>query len=76
MVTVFLSGSTNPPPPTWFFPCKTWTAKCARDGLTVTVPQGAQQVLLFLAPETGGDFKTLVGTVRGVPVRLYAHPKI
>jgi hypothetical protein len=67
MVTAFLSGSTNPPPQGWFFPCKTWTAKCASDGLKVTVPQGAQQVLLFLAPETGGDFKTLVGTVRGSP---------
>lgn len=67
MVAAFLSGSTNPPPEAWFFPCKTWSAKCARDGLTVTVPQGAQQVLLFLAPETGGDFKTLVGTVRGSP---------
>jgi hypothetical protein len=67
MVTAFLSGSTNPPPVTWFFPCKTWTGQCARDGLTVTVPQGAQQVLVFLAPETGGDFRTLTGTVRGSP---------
>ncbi len=67
MVTAFLSGSTNPPPEAWFFPCKTWTGQCARDGLTVTVPQGAQQVLVFLAPETGGDFRTLVGAVRGSP---------
>jgi hypothetical protein len=67
MVTAFLSGSTNPPPESWFFPCKTWTGKCAHDGLTVTVPTGAQQVLLFLAPQTGGDFKTLVGAVRGRP---------
>ena len=67
MVSAFLSGSTNPPPASWFFPCKTWSGKCARDGLTVTVPEGAQQVLLFLAPETGGDFKTLVGAVRGSP---------
>ncbi|MGO9931437.1 MAG: hypothetical protein ACLPV8_06450 [Steroidobacteraceae bacterium] len=67
MVVAFLSGSTNPPPKNWFHPCKTWTKECARDGLTVTVPPGAQQVLLFLAPETGGDFKTLVGTVRGRP---------
>ncbi|MGP8227886.1 MAG: hypothetical protein ACLQUM_00825 [Steroidobacteraceae bacterium] len=67
MVTAFLSGSTNPPPPTWFYPCKTWTGQCAHDGLTVTVPQGAQQVLVFLAPETGGDFRTLVGAVRGSP---------
>jgi hypothetical protein len=67
MVAAFLSGSTNPPPESWFFPCKTWTGKCAHDGLTVTVPEGAQQVMVFLAPETGGDFRTLVGAVRGRP---------
>ena len=67
MVAAFLSGSTNPPPESWFFPCKTWTGKCGHDGLTVTVPEGAQQVLVFLAPQTGGDFATLVGAVRGRP---------
>jgi len=67
MVTAFLSGSTNPPPVTWFLPCKTWTNPCGRDGLTMTVPQGAQQVLVFLAPETGGDLRTLIGAVRGSP---------
>jgi hypothetical protein len=67
LVVVFLSGSTNPPPESWFSPCKTWTGKCAQEGLTVTVPQGAQQVLVFLAPQTGGDFRTLVSAVRGRP---------
>jgi hypothetical protein len=67
LVAGFLRGSTNPPPADWFFRCETWTGKCARDGLTVTVPQDAQQVLLFLAPETGGDFRTLVSAVRGRP---------
>ncbi len=67
LVAAFLSGSTNPPPESWFFPCKTWTGKCAREGLTAIVPQGAQQVLVFLAPATGGDFKTLMGAVRGRP---------
>jgi hypothetical protein len=67
LVAAFLSGSTNPPPESWFFPCKTWTGSCARDGLSVTVPEGAQQVLVFLAPATGGDFKTLVSAVRGRP---------
>src|SRR6202049_3245118 len=67
MVAAFLSGSTNPPPENWFFPCKTWTGKCAQDGLTVTVPEGAQQVLVFLAPETGGDFRKMVNAVRGRP---------
>src|ERR1039457_2108987 len=67
MVAAFLRGSTNPPPESWFFRCETWTRKCAQEGLTVTVPEDAQQLLLFLAPETGGDFKTLVNAVRGRP---------
>lgn len=67
LIAAFLRGSTNPPPEDWFFPCKTWTGKCAADGLTITVPQDAQQVLVFLAPQTGGDFKTLVSAVRGRP---------
>jgi hypothetical protein len=67
LVSAFLSGSTNPPPEAWFSDCKTWTPKCAKDGLTVTVPKDAQQMLVFLAPETGGDFKTLMGAVRGRP---------
>jgi hypothetical protein len=67
LVAAFLSGSTNPPPETWFSSCKTWTGKCVQDGFTVTVPQEAQQILVFLAPETSGDFKTLMGAVRGRP---------
>jgi hypothetical protein len=67
LIAAFLRGATNPPPESWFFPCKTWTKKCAADGLTITVPEGAQQVLVFLAPETSGDFKTLVSAVRGRP---------
>jgi hypothetical protein len=67
MVAAFLSGATNPPPEKWFFACKIWSAKCGSDGLTVTVPQGAQQVLLFLAPHTGGDLRTVMGAVRGRP---------
>jgi len=67
MVIAFLSGSTNPPPSDWFFLCETWTRPCAQQGLTLTVPQNAQQVLLFLAPETRGDFHTLMDAVRGRP---------
>lgn len=67
MVAAFLRGSTNPPPASWFFRCETWTPKCGQAGLTVTVPKDAQQVLVFLAPETGGDFRTLVSAVRGRP---------
>jgi hypothetical protein len=67
MVAAFLSGSTNPPPEKWFFACKIWTSKCGSEGLSVTVPQGAQQVLVFLAPHTGGDLRTVIGAVRGRP---------
>jgi hypothetical protein len=67
LVAAFLRGATNPPPPSWFFRCETWRAPCARDGLSISVPQDAQQVLLFLAPETGGDFRTLMDAVRGRP---------
>jgi hypothetical protein len=67
MIVAFLRGPTNPPPKDWFFRCQVWKRECADKGLTVTVPKGAQQVLIFLAPETGGDFKTLVNAVRGRP---------
>ncbi|HWG76216.1 MAG TPA: hypothetical protein VN660_05415 [Steroidobacteraceae bacterium] len=66
MVAAFLRGSTNPPPSDWFFPCETWKRRC-QHGMTVTVPAGAQQVLVFLAPKTSGDLKTLIGAVRGRP---------
>jgi hypothetical protein len=66
LVAAFLRGVTNPPPEAWFFQSQTWMPK-AGGGLSITVPQGAQQLLLFLAPATGGDFKTIVGAVRGRP---------
>lgn len=66
LVAAFLRGATNPPPENWFFSSETWNHK-GSEGLKITVPKDAQQVLVFLAPETGGDFKTLVGAVRGRP---------
>ncbi|MFZ0662553.1 MAG: hypothetical protein WAM66_07675 [Acidobacteriaceae bacterium] len=67
LVAAFLRGATNPPPKKWFYKAETWDEKFIDKGMTVTVPEGAQQVLLFLAPETSGDFKTLEGAVRGQP---------
>ena len=67
LVVAFLSGSTNPPPADWFSRCDTWKRQCRRAGLDVTVPADAGQVLILLAPKTGGDFRTLVGAVRGRP---------
>jgi hypothetical protein len=66
LVAAFLRGATNPPPQSWFYRAETWNSK-GRDGLSITVPAEAQQVVVFLAPQTGGDFKTLVGAVRGRP---------
>jgi len=66
LVAAFLRGATNPPPGSWFYKDETWNPKGAA-GLKITVPDGAQQVVVFLAPQTGGDFKTLVGAVRGKP---------
>src|SRR5215475_10759483 len=54
LIAAFLRGATNPPPKEWFFNCQTWSPRCAK-GLSITVPQEAQQVLLFLAPATSGD---------------------
>jgi hypothetical protein len=67
LVVAFLRGSVNPPPENWFIKAETWNKKVREEGINVTVPEGAQQVLLFLAPETGGDFSTLRNAVRGRP---------
>jgi|SRR5580700_4557592 hypothetical protein len=67
LIATFLRGSTNPPPENWFTKIETWDKHVRSEGVIVTVPQGAEQALLFLAPETGGDFNTLRTTVRGKP---------
>jgi len=67
LIAAFLNGSTNPPPSNQFYSCKAWTRACQQQGLTVTVPKDAQQVLVFLAPETSGDYRTVVNAVRGRP---------
>ncbi len=67
MVIAFLRGATNPPPEKWFLKAETWSKQVSEEGLVFTVPEDAQQTLLFLAPETGGDYKTLRNAVRGRP---------
>jgi hypothetical protein len=67
LVAAFLRGTTNPPPDNWFSEIQTWNKKVLEEGVTITVPNEAQQVILFLAPETGGDFSTLRSAVRGRP---------
>ncbi len=67
LVVAFLRGVTNPPPSDWFTRVETWTKEARAEGVFITVPAEAQQAILFLAPETGGDFSTLRTTVRGRP---------
>lgn len=67
LVVAFLRGTTNPPPDDWFTRAESWSRKVREEGIVVTVPQGAQQALLFLAPETGGGFGTLRSAVQGRP---------
>jgi hypothetical protein len=67
LIAVFLRGTTNPPPDDWFYRIETWNRKVREEGFTITVPEEAQQAVLFLAPETGGDFSTLRSAVKGRP---------
>ncbi|HEV2273009.1 MAG TPA: hypothetical protein VGR96_02520, partial [Acidobacteriaceae bacterium] len=67
LVAVFLRGSTNPPPDSWFSHAQTWSRDVREEGITVTVPPDAQQAIVFLAPETNGDFSTLRTNVRAKP---------
>jgi hypothetical protein len=67
LVVAFLRGVTNPPPSNWFTKVETWTKQARSEGVFVTVPAEAQQAVLFLAPETGGDLSTLRNAVRGRP---------
>ncbi len=67
LVVAFLRGSTNPPPENWFTKAETWNKDVRAEGIIVHVPKDAQQALLFLAPETSGDFNTLRSAVRSRP---------
>jgi len=67
MVVVFLRGATNPPPDSWFTRVETWSKPVHDEGIFVTVPEEAEEALVFLAPDTGGAFSTLRTAVRGKP---------
>jgi hypothetical protein len=67
MIISFLRGSTNPPPDSWLTRVETWTKPASDEGVYINVPEGAQQVIVFLAPETGGAFSTVRSAVRGKP---------
>ena len=67
MVVAFLRGSTNPPPDSWFTRVDCWNKSVHEEGIFITVPDGAEEAIVFLAPETGGAFSSLRNAVRGKP---------
>jgi hypothetical protein len=67
LIVAFLRGATNPPPPEWYKRVETWTREVREEGVFVVVPAEAQQALIFLAPETTGDFSTLRKAVHDRP---------
>jgi len=67
LIVAFLRGVTNPPPSEWFTKVETWSRQAREEGVFVTVPEEAQQALIFLAPDTGGGLSTLRNAVRGRP---------
>ncbi|MGK2910613.1 MAG: hypothetical protein ACSLE1_12555 [Sphingobium sp.] len=67
LVSAFLRGATNPPPKKWIASAQTWKRKDKDRVLKLTVPADAQQMVLFMVQDTGGDFSTISDVVRGKP---------
>lgn len=67
LMSAFLRGATNPPPKDWIDSAETWKKKDKDRQLTLKVPDGARQMILFLVPETGGGESTVLDAVRGKP---------
>jgi len=66
LIVAFLRGTTNEPPDNWFTKIETWDKRTV-EGTNIIVPAEAEQAILFVAPETGGDFNTLRSAVKGRP---------
>src|SRR6201991_1275044 len=67
LVAAFLRGTTNTPPDNWFTEIQTWNKKVREEGVTITVPPEAQQVIHSLAPQTGAHFSPLRSAVTDRP---------
>ncbi|MBH1997631.1 MAG: hypothetical protein I8H96_00695 [Sphingomonadaceae bacterium] len=67
LVSAFLRGVTNPPPKKWLATAETWARKDKKRIMKLTVPADARQLVLFMVPDTGGDFGTIADAVRGKP---------
>jgi len=49
MVVAFLRGATNPPPDSWFTRVDSWNKQVREEGIFITVPEGAEEAIVFLA---------------------------
>jgi len=65
LVVVFLRGATNPPPEEWLLRAETWKPK--NRTVDAVVPQGAEQAVVFMVPDTGGALKAVRQAVMGRP---------
>lgn len=67
LLSAFLQGATNPPPRRWIATAETWKRKDKDRLLSLVVPEGARQLVLFLVPDTGGASDAIADAVRGRP---------
>lgn len=67
LVSAFLRGVTNPPPKKWIASAETWQKADKKRMLKLTVPNHARQLVLFMVPDTRGDFSAISDAVRGRP---------
>lgn len=65
LIGTFLRGAASPPPEKWFAKVETWQTR--KTILELTVPEGAEQALVMLAPQAGGGFDAVRDAVRGRP---------
>lgn len=67
LLSAFLRGATNPPPKDWIRTAATWKRKEKDNALSLKVPEGAKQLVIFFVPETGGATDAISDSVRGRP---------
>ncbi|HEX7874248.1 MAG TPA: hypothetical protein VF475_15155 [Sphingobium sp.] len=67
MLSAFLRGATNPPPKKWINTAETWKPREKDNRLSLVIPKGARQLVLFLVPEAGGVAGAISSAVRNRP---------
>ena len=65
MVAAFLRGAVDRPGKDWFHQAESWKPKDS--DLSLVVPKGAQQMAVFIVPESGGGTNAVVSAVRKQP---------